>query len=153
MMDEFTIRCYLRHDFPPECIQWLTTMISSPIQPTGSSSAECSFAETQQQATKPPAITRLARFWISNVDLSQEDWETVIKAVDFSALKVLCLHDTNFSQEQLDLLLGRIGGTDVMLAPLEELNLRDTDLLTNADRGALQAKIHEVAPRVAILGL
>lgn len=85
--------------------------------------------------------------------LLPHDWETLIKALDFSVLKTLVPHGTNFSWEQLDLLIECIAGNDANLVPLEDLNLTDTDLLLDASKDVLRARIQKVAPRVTIQGL
>lgn len=53
--------------------------------------------------------------------------ETRIKALDFSSLEKLGVDNTNFSQEQLDLLVERIAGIGSASVPLRSW----TDLLVN----------------------
>lgn len=141
MMDALTLLSYSKHAFPHECIQWLVNMVST----------EGSFAGTPQQTTKSSTtVTRLKRLRLHNLTLLPQDWKALIKAIDFSMLQWLFVTSTNFSQEQLDLLIECISATDATSVPLEILNLHGSDLLVNADKHALRATIRGVAPRVTI---
>lgn len=160
LLGELTVHCYSKHEFPRECVQWLASMVSIPHQPPGSSSSSAADdcrSGTLQRMVKSSAKTKgLTRLQLSGVTLPPQDWETVIRALDISALKMLFVFGTNFSLEHLDLLLECISRLNTMAVPLELLNVADTkmtEIPVNADKQAIRARILQVAPRVAIQGL
>ncbi|KAK3825452.1 MAG: hypothetical protein J3Q66DRAFT_436522 [Benniella sp.] len=104
MMREFEVRCTSKREFPRECVKWLAVMVSTHFQSS-------------------PLVTRLDFFRLCGVTLQPQDWVTLIKAIDFSTLRNLYLNSTNFSQEQLDILIECIGATDVTPLPLNTLKL------------------------------
>ncbi|KAG0232828.1 hypothetical protein B0O80DRAFT_495915 [Mortierella sp. GBAus27b] len=121
-LEDLVVRCYQKLSFPRECIRWLVEMVS-----------------------------RLRKFRLSNITLSSQDWETLITAIDFDRLEWLTIDGTNFSQAQLDLLMGHITTTTLSL---ERVDITGTDLLIRGgDKDALRARIRKVAPRATILGL
>ncbi|KAG0209558.1 hypothetical protein BGX31_002078, partial [Mortierella sp. GBA43] len=146
ILDFFILGSYDRHAFPHECIPWLLVpIVSDPLQPSG---------PTPQNTGKPSTIpTRLKRFWLSKFTLTLEDWAALIKAIDLSVMLELKFTGTNFSQEQLDLLLDCIAGAGEQSVALEGLDFRNSDLVGNTDKDALRGRIHKVAPRVIIQGL
>ncbi|KAF9362410.1 hypothetical protein BGX34_006229 [Mortierella sp. NVP85] len=131
VMSKFEVRCYSKRELPQECVKWLAVMVSTP-----SSSG-----------------THLDYLRIYNVTIQPQDWETLIKAIDFSMLEDLRFDSTNFSQEQLGVLVDCITATNVTPFPLNNLSLTDTDLLTIADKQTLRERIQKVAPWVSIVGL
>jgi hypothetical protein len=155
VMDTLFVTCSSgKEEFPRESIQWLVAMVSTPPQLSRSGLGEdpCSGTFQQTTTTRPSTIaTRLKKFQLSGLTLHPQDWETLIRAIDFSALLTLTLENTNFFKEQLDLLLEQIALTDAALVPLEKLKLTGTGLLVDVDRAALRAKILKVAPRVCIV--
>jgi hypothetical protein len=134
IMSKFGVSCSSKREFPRECVKWLAVMVS-----------------TQSQSSS--LVTRLDFFRLCGVTLQPQDWVTLIKAIDFSALRILYLNLTNFSQEQLDVLIECIGTTDATPLPLNRLKLTGTDLLVDADKDALQSRIQKVAPQLSIVGL
>ncbi|KAG0221667.1 hypothetical protein BGX31_009646, partial [Mortierella sp. GBA43] len=103
MLDYFSVNYFPKHPFPHECIPWLVSMVSDPLQ---SPTIGHPCTGTPQCGERPFTVpTRLKGFRMFNVTLIPEDWETLIKAIDFSVMLELKINDTNFSQEQLDLLL------------------------------------------------
>ncbi|KAG0225575.1 hypothetical protein BGX31_007593, partial [Mortierella sp. GBA43] len=153
MMDALFVAC-IKQEFPRESIPWLVAMVSTPPQLSGSGLGEDSCSGTFQQTTATMSskiATRLKTLQLHRFTFRPQDWEALIKALDFSALLTLTLKDTSLSQEQLGLLLDQIALTDTALVPLEKLDLTGTNLLVDVDRAALRAKILKVAPRVSIV--
>ncbi|KAG0227225.1 hypothetical protein BGX31_007055 [Mortierella sp. GBA43] len=148
-LSDLGLHCGSNQELPEGTVQWLASMLSDPLESSGSTLG------TPQQTMGPPTTpTRLSTFQLYNVTLRQEDWSTLIKAINFSELSVLQLSKTNFSHDQLDLLLERIANVDPMLVALTILELSMTDLLANLDsHAALRMRIKGVVPRVLTLGL
>ena len=154
MLSELSVYCYSKCSFPQEYAEWLASMVSTPPHPLEQPPTNDSIAGTSQQTIESSTpMIQLRRIEVSNFTFRPEDWETLIKAIDFSALEILHFSITNFSQEQLDLLIDRIAAADVTPVPLKDLNLVATDLVVNADKQALRARILAVAPQVSIRGL
>ncbi|KAF9363307.1 hypothetical protein BGX34_004412, partial [Mortierella sp. NVP85] len=143
-----------RREVPPEFIQWLIAVAQDRLQPPVSYSnegpAEGNTLQTRKSFTM---LDRLRNFTLSNVTLLSQDWEILIKAIDLSELKELHLGSTNFSSEQLDLLLERIATADPKVVSLKVLGLGYTELLVGADKPALRARILMAAPELSIQGL
>ncbi|KAK3825280.1 MAG: hypothetical protein J3Q66DRAFT_327384 [Benniella sp.] len=142
-----------KQEVPHDCIQWFAAMLSPRPQPSGSPMAQGSCTGTVQQAAKTTTPTQLEVFGLNGVILLPQDWETLIRAIDFSTLEALYLDKTNFSLGQLDLLLDCIARTVMKPASLTALSLENTDLLVDADKDALRARIQKVVPSVAVEGL
>ncbi|KAF9349049.1 hypothetical protein BGX34_002093 [Mortierella sp. NVP85] len=134
---------------PHEFVQWLVAVV--PIPPRGSTSPGGFITGTSQKTCT--ILARLRTFLLYNVTLQPQDWETLIKAIDLSMLEELHLNSTNFSWEQLDLLLERITAADAKSVSLKVLQIGSTDLLVDADRPALQERILEAVPQMSIQGL
>jgi hypothetical protein len=154
MLDYLGLGSYKEEPFPHECIPWLVTMVSDPLQLSRHSMIGDHCTGTPQHAARSfMAPTRLKKLLLSTFTLTSEDWETLIKAIDLSVMHGLRFNGTNFSQEQLDLLLDRITSTREHSMTLENLDFTITDLVLNADKNALRERIYKVAPRVIIQGL
>ncbi|KAG0207206.1 hypothetical protein BGX31_002615, partial [Mortierella sp. GBA43] len=151
VLDKLTVRCYSRQQLSAACTQWLVAMVSTPPPMPGLLS-EDSHAGSPQQGTESSTVTTsLLKLRLSTTTFTRQDWATLIKAIDFSVMVDLKIQKTNFSQEQLDLLLECIAHVDAESLPLEKLDLTDTDVLANAaDEAALRARIQGVAPRVTV---
>ncbi|KAK3825655.1 MAG: hypothetical protein J3Q66DRAFT_396600 [Benniella sp.] len=153
-LDVLHMRCYRKSQVPHEFIQWLVDVVPDLLQPSESRSSEGSRTGTSQQAMKTSTVlARLVNLRMCNVILRPQDWETLIKAFDLTVLRELDLGNTNFSSEQLDLLLDRIAATDAYSVSLKILHLGYSELLVNADKPALKARILKVAPQMTINGL
>ncbi|KAG0232827.1 hypothetical protein B0O80DRAFT_275071 [Mortierella sp. GBAus27b] len=151
---ELTVHSYNKSEYPHSCIQWLVNMVSTTLEMSGSISSKAKASRgTQVSQESSTTFTPLRRLRLSNITLSPQDWEILIKAMDFSFMQQLLFDKTNFSHEQLDLLLGRMAAIDATSLLLYSLTLTDTDLLTNADKAELRAKIRRVAPHMIIVGL
>ncbi|KAG0232824.1 hypothetical protein BGX31_005003, partial [Mortierella sp. GBA43] len=149
-LEKLTVYCYSRQQVPQGCVQWLVAMISAPPRALGSMRKD-SCAGASQQKTGSLAVTSpLLKLRLSATTFTQQEWATLIKAIDFSVMVELKMQKTNFSQEQLDLLLERIAHVDAESLPLEKLDLTFADIVLNADKPALRARIQGVAPGVTI---
>jgi len=138
-----------KQEVPHDCIQWLAAMVSPQPRPSGTPMAKGSCTGSPQQAAKTTEPTQMRVFCLSGVILLPQDWETLIKAIDFTTLKSLHLDKTNFSLGQLDLLLDCITRT-VKPVSLTTLSLENTYLLVDADKDALRARIQKVVPSVTV---
>ncbi|KAI8358166.1 hypothetical protein B0O80DRAFT_444145 [Mortierella sp. GBAus27b] len=134
LLDELAVGCYTKHPFPHACLSWLVSMVSAPPRSSDSS-------------------VRLKILNLSNLNLIPQDWEALIKAVDYSVMLELKFNETNFARKQLDLMLESITSTGEESVPLEYLDIWNTDLVRNADKDALHERIQKVVPRVKILSL
>jgi SOS-response transcriptional repressor LexA len=113
-----------------------------------------SYTGTPQHTEKHHTVpTRLKGFRLSNMTLTSQDWETLIKAIDVSMIQELIFDGTNFSQEQLDLLIDCMASTGKQSVSLKSLDIDGTDLALNGDNAALRERIQKAAPRVRIQGL
>ncbi|KAG0245841.1 hypothetical protein B0O80DRAFT_274098 [Mortierella sp. GBAus27b] len=156
MMDGLAIYCNSRCELSPEHLRWINAMVSATTSPPslGSSSIDGSSPEVPQQAMKPVTTPQqLTLFQLSNVACSSQDWETLIKTLDFAVLHHLHFNRSNFSLEQLDLMIECISNTDAKSTRLRALGLNDTDLAINGDKDALRVRILKVAPQLESLKL
>ncbi|KAG0205555.1 hypothetical protein BGX31_002927, partial [Mortierella sp. GBA43] len=106
MLDYLGVLYDKQQNFPHECTPWLFSMVSDPCQLSDPSMVGHSWTGTPQHTEKPyMAPTRLKRLRLSNIILIPEVWEALINAIGSSVMLELRFNGTNFSQEQLDLLL------------------------------------------------
>ncbi|KAF9349048.1 hypothetical protein BGX34_002092, partial [Mortierella sp. NVP85] len=146
-LDHIYLTCSERHQVPLEFIQWLVAVVQDR-SPTALSSKDDSSAGKNPQMRKPfTMLARMYGFILSNVTLRPRDWEILIKAIDLSGLGDLHVRGTNFSSEQLDLLLDCIAAADANSVLLKTLHLGGSELLVGADRPALRTRIQKVAPK------
>jgi hypothetical protein len=148
MLECLVVNCSSKREFPCKFVPWLVAMVSA--QPHLEDPGTGAYQET---TTTPMLQTRLKIFGLNFITLPPQEWETLIKAIDFTELLHLSFRDTNFSREQLVHLIDSIAGTGAKSVPLNKLDLTGADLLANADKRALRERIHKVAPQVTIHGL
>ena len=151
-LDYLYMWCNSKQQVPPEFIQWLVTATPDRLRPPVSNEGS-STGKTLQTRKSCTMLDRLRTFTFSLVTLRPQDWEILIKAIDLSELKELYLSGTNFSSQQLDLLLERVVTADPKAVSLKVLGLGNTELLVNADKSALRARILMAAPEMSIQGL
>jgi len=150
-LDHICMWCLSKPQVPSEFIQWLVSKAQDRPPSDEQSSNDDSPAGRTLQTRKPcTVLARMYRFFLMNVTLRSQDWEILIKAIDIFKLRELHLHNTNFSSEQLDLLLDRIAATDAHSISLNTLHLGQSELLVGVDGSALRAKIQKVAPQLTI---
>jgi len=143
------VECAVKSQVPLEFVQWLVAAV--PVLPSGSTSSEAFITGASHKTST--ILGRLQTFMLYNVTFQPQDWETLIKATDLSVLEELHLEKTNFSLGQLDLLLDCVAAADAKSVSLKVLGLLDTELLANADRPALKARILKAVPQLSIQGL
>ncbi|KAF8940798.1 hypothetical protein BGZ58_004712 [Dissophora ornata] len=130
--------------------QWIAAMVSSPpvlspILPAFESILEL-----------PQAWRSLQEIQLHFLRLSPQGWSAVIEAIDLSALETLSLDDTNFSLEQLQLLIKRIPEPNTSAVPLKVVSLFNTDLDKCCEPRAMKEAyvwFREKTPRTKIEGL
>ncbi|KAK3815340.1 MAG: hypothetical protein J3Q66DRAFT_370669 [Benniella sp.] len=126
---------------PQVCSQWITSMISVPPQ-TDTFSAE--------RTPQAESLTSLSSIGVSRLRLSPEDWKSLIGAIDFTSLVKLHLHDTNFSQDQLKVLVDRFIEVSPQPVSLREVSLARSSLSSNARTRTLWEKLRDKCPGVYI---
>ncbi|KAG0007035.1 hypothetical protein BGZ65_011769 [Modicella reniformis] len=144
-LEALLVGCDSRSDFPRVCVPWIVSMVSS--------SADGPFSENSQRTMNPSTtLACLKHIELSGSTLHPKDWETLIKAIDFTELEEMYVNDTNFSLPQMDLMMHCIIDGAISV-PLKYLDLTCSDLLMyiGADRNALRARIHQAAPEVVTI--
>ncbi|KAF9939512.1 hypothetical protein BGZ65_010304 [Modicella reniformis] len=132
----------------PAYVSWLSNMVSAPCSP------QMLFDVLECMSSTSKTWLSLKGLSIQLNTLKQEEWETVIQAIDFSMLEALDLTGTNFDVVQFDCLINRLGNE--VAPPLRFLDLSLSLLSKNAHFAELPAKVKafkECAPRVTIKGL
>ncbi|KAF9941725.1 hypothetical protein BGZ65_001853 [Modicella reniformis] len=124
----------LKSNPPSRCIPWIVAMISSPSQILVSSSSDRSLAKnvvdkrsTRSDSEVTGSWTKLRRFRLRFAKLQPEEWRQLIQAIDFSVLEDLGFYESNFSREQLKLLIDCIPN-NIHEVPLKTLDLLYTRL-------------------------
>jgi len=87
-----------------------------------------------------------------NITLYQQGWETVIKAIDLSALEEVQFAG-NFTQVQLRVLVDRIENYGAPSLPLRLLNLDKAALDNSPNTRALIVRLREMIPKTKITGV
>ncbi|KAF8940014.1 hypothetical protein BGZ58_008059 [Dissophora ornata] len=128
---------------------WIADMISAPSTPQ-----QVMFMSPQ---LSPNTYTPLKRISIDGILFSEEHWNIVFSAIDFTALEDLVFHRTNFYGNELLAFLGCIPEpkNSEMVMPLKTLYFDLNDRYRNSMDGleVLVAKLKEKAPLVEIEGL
>ncbi|KAG0221282.1 hypothetical protein BGX31_010039 [Mortierella sp. GBA43] len=133
-----------RHVFVP----WLTRMVSAPQLTMGSQAVSPDLAHTAA------TWTSLKRISLPHHEFKRNDWTSILKAIDFSALEVLELRHTNFTDKELELLIHRVNNVEGF-APLRILDLSYSSICS-MDLAEMYSKLDglgEKAPHVAVKGL
>ncbi|KAI1316804.1 hypothetical protein EDD11_009470 [Mortierella claussenii] len=150
-------------EYRPEVLEWVKKMVSSPPQPLQPSTmpppkANTTVSDNLLQAPQELTVTwtPLMNFNIQGIFLDPEQWETLIKALDFSFLEELGVGGTNFDMEQLQLLTDELPEPKKRLLPLRRLKLGGTKFVRRetrklgVPRGALTA-LRKKAPVVNLV--
>ncbi|KAF9979812.1 hypothetical protein BGZ65_005972 [Modicella reniformis] len=116
----------VQSNFPRNCTEWVTGMISVPLQPSPSN--------------------RLNGFSLYDVTLRPEDWQSVIDAIDLAELDWLHFFNTNFTHKELELLINRIVAADMQQVKLRTLRLGKEMFGARP----LYAKLREKLPHIII---
>lgn len=116
---------------PDSCATWLAAMLQARPKPSSNSNGPTSPHLSIRRTT----WTSLTEVRIESMVFSDENWATVIKAIDFSKLESLSFEHSNFGFDQLALLVGCIPDHDEVDLPLKLLNVKDAPLRYKAPRG------------------
>ncbi|KAF9354508.1 hypothetical protein BGX34_010968 [Mortierella sp. NVP85] len=131
----------------PVYVQWIISMVSTPSQTISSSSSTTPLADESQEMG---SIAPLNNIVLSGFQLQPEDWESLVGALDLSSLVEMNLEDSNFSQDQLKLLVDRIEAFGPRPVSLKTLSVPGTGLIPNAKVNALFKKLEGRDPAITI---
>ncbi|KAF9948772.1 hypothetical protein BGZ65_007835 [Modicella reniformis] len=130
VLNSFSVGCYNYLSEGPEAHDpWIVAMLSIPPD--------------QPFPSIPLEMVRL------DASLQRDDWRTVLKTLDLSTLGELVVTFSNFSLEELELLVNRIVDSDVSQVRLTTLRVHSR-VLENSDAKVLHAMLREKAPNVQI---
>jgi hypothetical protein len=105
-LSEFTLKGPTGSNLSSDSVQWIARMVSAPPQLNTSSHTPISILDPDEPLTECAveyAWQSLRRVWIS-LELQQEDWRSIIMALDFSDLYHLSFENSNFSSTEFKLL-------------------------------------------------
>ena len=94
--------------------------------------------------------TPLKVFGVTDYRVLEQNWETLILAIDFSTIEELHFNVLSFRQKHLELLVVRIVASGESLLPLRVLDLKDTVIADSDTTRGLLARVREKAPKVEI---
>ena len=132
----------------PVYVQWIIAMVSTPSQTICSSSS--STTPPPEESQEMGSIAPLNNIVLSGFQLQPEDWESLIGAIDLSSLVEMNLEDSNFSQDQLKLLVDRIEAFGPRPVSLKTLSVPGTGLIPNAKVHALFKALEGRDPAITI---
>lgn len=132
----------LRNDsrgvLPPGSLPWIMTMISNatakePVSPRtpGPSASSLEW--------KP--LTSIA---LVGVELVPEEWKMVVEALDLGVLQRVSLRNSNFGEEQLKLLVGRVLDPTTERVSLESFDIRDSKAAKAMDSRGKKAVVEQL---------
>ncbi|KAF9344445.1 hypothetical protein BGX26_004362 [Mortierella sp. AD094] len=134
--------------------KWVAAMVSNPSHASArppvfsqlwrqnSSSAETYDSPNEITETYSP----LKQFSLEGTKLEPEEWETVIKALDFSSLEELSFRGSNFSLAELDILIDRINPENDE-TPLRLLSLEGTEADNDSAVDILVSQVERLRKR------
>ncbi|KAG0352228.1 hypothetical protein BGZ54_002896, partial [Gamsiella multidivaricata] len=102
-------------------VAWITKMVSAP----------------PQQNPALMAWKSLTVIHLDHLALKPLDWKAVINSIDFSALETLSFNGSNFSLDQLRILVDRVTNNNNSTIILKMLDLRGTELAKLRDSDTL----------------
>ncbi|KAF9364644.1 hypothetical protein BGX34_000880 [Mortierella sp. NVP85] len=140
----------IKGEIPDAYVQWLALMLTAPGPQSTISSIDPDTAHSIIKAWSP-----LTRLCLQYSQFNSDGWKSLIKGIDFSTLEILDLSDTNFADEQLDLLIECVVKAH-KLVPLRTLDLTSSAVSRSVDPAELYSKLDEfrgIAPHLAIMGL
>ncbi|KAF9948961.1 hypothetical protein BGZ65_007685, partial [Modicella reniformis] len=130
MLSSFSVGCDdYRSEMPAACVPWTIAMLSIPPD--------------QSLPSTPLESIRL------EASLQHDDWRTVLETLDLSTLKELLLEHSNFSLEELELLVNRIVDSDAAQVRMTTVSV-NRKLFHNDVLKELRARLVEKAPNVKI---
>ncbi|KAF9175399.1 hypothetical protein BGX21_005529 [Mortierella sp. AD011] len=133
--------------------KWVAAMVSIPshagARPLGFSHLRQNFSSAGMYES-PNEITEtcspLKRFSLEGAKLEPAEWETIIKALDFSSLEELSFRGSNFSLNDLDILINCISPDNDEM-PLRLLNLEGTEADNDAAVDILVSQVERLRKR------
>ncbi|KAI1299064.1 hypothetical protein EDD11_006548 [Mortierella claussenii] len=148
----------VRLEPPVGTAEWIVELVSSPLQfrvshlPPGYQLSACKGNKLDTDSWTP-----MKHISIRGLHFESAEWETIIRAIDFSVMETFCVEDTNFGMEQLLLLVKCIPDLRPRLTPLQSLRISKTKLdgygsLQLALTKDVMATIRKKAP-LAVLSL
>ncbi|KAF9354672.1 hypothetical protein BGX34_010881 [Mortierella sp. NVP85] len=143
-----------RCSVPSTCVPWIANMVSASRQP-GFSSPPVSprRQEFRLDAEAIDSWPSLKHVSLQRLVFRPEDWKVIIEAMNIPMLEHMDFKGSNFSQEQLKVLIDRIPDNGVSTIPLKVLDVADTDLPKGPDTRALLGILQRKAPFVKVMGL
>jgi hypothetical protein len=146
-LERFRVKLACKSETPEGYSQWISSMISIPPQEinTSHTSAASSPFQGNQHAL---SFSSLVSIDISEVVLGPGAWKSWINAIDFSSLTRLSFWKTNFSQDQLRVLVDRINEVCPQPAVLKDLIIGRSDLDDDTRTRTLIAKIELKCPGI-----
>ncbi|KAG0208943.1 hypothetical protein BGX31_002235, partial [Mortierella sp. GBA43] len=133
-------------------IIWIASMVSEPPRNIKIPQPDSDNMPLMDSGVCNVELTRLVKIKIEGVVFKLDEWRVVIETMDLYALQQLSFANSNFSAEQLELLLDRTRKSDLELLPLRSLNIQGTDLVENGSGtlGAMLLPPRKWAPFVKI---
>ncbi|KAF9348139.1 hypothetical protein BGX34_002659 [Mortierella sp. NVP85] len=120
-LESFSLLIHEDTRLPPDCIEWIASMVSSPQeQPTCSLEPFIQSTMSSTLGTSADEWSPLRSIELKNVSPQVIDWELVIGSIDYSVLRTLRIED-GFSCSDAKLLRSRI---PVKPNPVTELDLK-----------------------------
>ncbi|KAF9348654.1 hypothetical protein BGX26_012947 [Mortierella sp. AD094] len=149
---------------PRTCIQWIVAMLSSltkssmqlrPTKPLSPDTPSSPFSSSSPYSSSSQAVpaqfqestidilqprSSLRQFSLENAQLESEDWQTVIKAIDFSSILDLNFRSSITSFKHLEILVDCMpeGGVTGTTVPLRSLDIRNMELGKSSRASALK---------------
>ncbi|KAI8349085.1 hypothetical protein B0O80DRAFT_460680 [Mortierella sp. GBAus27b] len=135
-----------RASIPSNCVSWIIAMVSAPPQDFDSSSWDDLVVEQQPSSDihhgsgiRNIGWMNITKVCLENVVLGPEEWEMVIKAIDWSSLQQLSFASSNFAENQMKLLVDCVTGCSTEMMPLRSVSIWNSDVVMKTDSGALEA--------------
>ncbi|KAF8930010.1 hypothetical protein BGZ58_008532 [Dissophora ornata] len=164
-IQDFRIFCLGKQKISQGSAQWIADMVASPPNDVAMqlSSQTASQNVHVVQTSQPPTQTELSEAWkplkeiyLVCLVIQPDDWKTIIKAMDFTALEQLQVSNTNFSFEEFKFMVDCISDKARVNVPLMKLNVEKTALSKGDDTAALReliARLKKKAPLANIVGV
>jgi len=126
------------------CSQWITSLISAPLQATNA-------ALSSTTSCLAKSLTSLTSIELARLRYSPSAWKLLIGAIDFSSLERLRFCNSNFSQNQLKVLVDRIDELSASHpVQLKEVYFELSNLSNRARVCTMCAKFNEKYPNIYI---
>ncbi|KAI7822403.1 hypothetical protein BC939DRAFT_454023, partial [Gamsiella multidivaricata] len=164
VLTSFRVFCFGKQKLPHHCAQWIAAMASGPSQgvlsvpsPLDPSPQDAFISISQQVAEEvSEAWTPLKELILVCLTIQSEDWKTILEGLDFSALEVLHVTNSNFSLSELKVLVRRISESPEIEVPLRSLRLEKTSISKCDDVDVVRELVEALkkkAPLVKVEGL